>query len=148
MCETKSTFKVITFHINIYLKLTLVTCLSLTRVFSCDSFARNCSIKCNKIEKEQIKHIFSTYLLLPIFNLQQFIIICRNSSTESDNEEVLYSLRSTEDVILREEARESETECDRLCEYIPYKIKYLISNGQTFLLLFVYTHPYAYSLSV
>lgn len=42
----------------------------------------------------------------------------RNSSTESDNEDMLYSLRSTEDVILREEARESETECDRLCKFI------------------------------
>ncbi|KAF8796621.1 Down syndrome cell adhesion molecule like protein [Argiope bruennichi] len=37
-----------------------------------------------------------------------------NSSTESDNEDMLFSLRSTDEIILREEARESETECDRL----------------------------------
>ncbi|KFM71652.1 hypothetical protein X975_07605, partial [Stegodyphus mimosarum] len=37
-----------------------------------------------------------------------------NSSTESDNEDLLYSLHSTDDIILRDEARESETECDRL----------------------------------
>ncbi|GFQ74574.1 retrovirus-related Pol polyprotein from transposon 412 [Trichonephila clavata] len=37
-----------------------------------------------------------------------------DSSSESDNEDILYTLHSPEDRIIRDEARESETECDRL----------------------------------
>ncbi|GFX11127.1 uncharacterized protein TNCV_4503401 [Trichonephila clavipes] len=37
-----------------------------------------------------------------------------DSSSESDNEDLLYTLHSPEDRIIRDEARESETECDRL----------------------------------
>ncbi|KFM70028.1 hypothetical protein X975_05091, partial [Stegodyphus mimosarum] len=46
-----------------------------------------------------------------------------NSSTESDNEDIMYAVHSSDDRILRDEARESETECDRLwktyesCQY-------------------------------
>ncbi|GIY77707.1 uncharacterized protein CDAR_366291, partial [Caerostris darwini] len=38
----------------------------------------------------------------------------RDSSSESDNEDLLYTLHSPDDRIIRDEARESETECDRL----------------------------------
>ncbi|KAG8198707.1 hypothetical protein JTE90_023478 [Oedothorax gibbosus] len=37
-----------------------------------------------------------------------------SSSEESDNEDLLYTLHSPDDRIIRDEARESETECDRL----------------------------------
>ncbi|GIY19226.1 down syndrome cell adhesion molecule-like protein Dscam2 [Caerostris darwini] len=37
-----------------------------------------------------------------------------NSSTESDNEDIMYAVHSSDDRIFRDEARESETECDRL----------------------------------
>ncbi|XP_054712315.1 LOW QUALITY PROTEIN: cell adhesion molecule Dscam2-like [Uloborus diversus] len=46
-----------------------------------------------------------------------------NSSTESDTEDIVYAVHSSDDRIVRDEARESETECDRLwktyesCQY-------------------------------
>ncbi|GFQ96803.1 hypothetical protein TNCT_204941, partial [Trichonephila clavata] len=38
----------------------------------------------------------------------------KNSSTESDNDDIMYAVHSSDDRIFRDEARESETECDRL----------------------------------
>lgn len=46
----------------------------------------------------------------------KFYVFLRDSSSGSDNEDLMYTLHSSEDRIMREEARESETECDRLCK--------------------------------
>lgn len=40
----------------------------------------------------------------------------RTSSTDSETEEIMYAVHSSDDRIIRDEARESETECDRLCK--------------------------------
>lgn len=48
---------------------------------------------------------------------------CRSSSTDSESEDIMYAVHSSDDRILRDEARESETECDRLCKEILIKNK-------------------------
>ena len=44
------------------------------------------------------------------------VFFYRSSSTDSESEDIMYAIHSSDDRILRDEARESETECDRLCK--------------------------------
>ncbi|GFQ94485.1 down syndrome cell adhesion molecule-like protein Dscam2 [Trichonephila clavata] len=61
--------------------------------------------------------VYKRYIQIPSIRQR------KNSSTESDNDDIMYAVHSSDDRIFRDEARESETECDRLwktyesCQY-------------------------------